>query len=218
MRKHYVILLCIFFLIFSCRKWDKVDDEKIFASYTVSYDASLGLTSVKAGFIYNRNLIQLDEKNLITVNGESLLYNEKSFYYEKNFEGFLHTSLFVWQTGKKTYRNNLTIKPIYFLPELDSINITNNFLFQWGGDTLEKNEMVEIAVESPYALSYKYFYEYQEGAIDVFMSLHVLNEIGMGRKKVELSRIKEVIPGQSNKAGGLLKGVYKSLPDSITFW
>lgn len=130
-----------------------IDQNRIFTSYSVSFNSDVNKTSVTASFTLDKqsessiDQLKLKHPACIKYAGKELLFNENTRSYEKEFLGEKEGTFEYSNTdGVKLYNSSSIPSYVEFLELADSVNLYQDFYIEWEGDTKSAGENIEILV------------------------------------------------------------------------
>ena len=210
--KYFLLLIPVF--LFSCKKdSNEVDQDKIYQSYEISYDANTNLTTYTAEFSLEnkggKNL-KLTGGSRVLVNGESM--SRSGSRYTKSFQGYLAYGTFEFTDTKgKVYTNTVNCED-YIQNDFNS-SLQNNFDVYWyfSGPNLASGETVTVDINSQVADGGQASSSaYNVGATYVRITPSQMNNLHEGQATARTTRSTMLYSGNWTSAGGSMKSEYKS--------
>lgn len=221
MKKTLTYLIVIIALA-SCKKevTSKIDQDKIFTQFRLSYNENTDITTAKATFRFsnaNGTKLQLSDPSTVTVDGAELEWSESEGFYSKELSGFVPQVEFYWvDIDGNGFTNTANIRDIAFSNETidwsysDSINF-----YELPIAGLDSNESVTLTLFGPGDTDDRTFSIDTLGATTITIDSVRLSQVDSGMVTVALEMIysPELIEGTSK--GGTLIGTYRPVDQSF---
>lgn len=218
--KFFALLFISLFFLLSCNKdTSKIDQDKIFQSYEMTYDEDNGQTSFYASF-HKENaegkVLPLGKNSTITINGEPMNRLKKT--YGKTFEGQLTSGTFVFtDEDGKTYTN--TIMPAQPISNGTQTHVNSgvNTYWHFDGAPIGSGEAVTV-----------YIYSYADeggssvsksteaGATSVLLRVADMSTLVSGQGILSIKRSVTFTNGNWTNAGGKKVSNYIPTTQQIT--
>lgn len=224
MSRYSFIILIGFALFFTACESEEADDmrspDDLYASYFLFYNVKENTTQAYVAFCTGGecagNEVELSQNESITFNGEPLLYENNE--YVKKLDGLVNTGTFVWKTADgRTFTNQVQLEPIAFLPDLDTINRSENLELSWNGKPVQSAEVIFLSF--PYILNNDGFTATinTEGAQKLMVPSSELNKVQKpGKREMILERQKFSHVQQGGAIGGIIGAIYRDYKE-VTF-
>lgn len=221
MKKTLAILVVIVGLA-SCKKevTSKIDQDKIFTQYRLSYNENTNVTTAKATFRFNNaagTKLELSEPSTVTVDGSELEWSETEGFYSRELSGFVPQAEFYWvDIDGNGYTNTANIRDISFSNETidwsysDSINY-----YELPIEGLDSNESVTLTLFGPGDTDDRTFSIDTLGATTITIDSVRLSQVDSGLVTVALEMIysPELIEGTTK--GGTITGTYRPIDQTF---
>ena len=220
MKKLVKIYCAIFFgfaslmLNTSCNRENSndVNQDKIYTTYSLVYDANEDKTYARAIFQFSNALgtqLELTSPSDVHFNNDILTFKSGLAYYEKEYAGKVTTGTFTWKdTDGSVYTNSVSIKSIDFPVVLDTIHRTAAYEMFWVGDSLSANHSVTVTINGVLEGDAQYFSQDNINSKSIILAKSQLELLGQGMGTIWMQRI--YTPGllQKTSAGGAISGKY----------
>ena len=200
---------------------DDVDQDRIWARYTLSYNENTNNTTASARFRVGGptgSAVQITGPAYIHFNNESLPFDSVFNIHSRTLSGYVGSGTFEYgDHDNNTFVNNATISNEIDHPAgLTSISRDSDFEYEWQGPPLVANEEVVVTMtdtESP-SNEVEVFSTSSTGATFVMMPQSVLEEITNDNVRLVVRRWHNVEATQTTPEGGRLVTMYR--PEDIT--
>lgn len=215
-------LLFVVLMFCNCQREtsDNVNQDKIWAEYTLHYDANKDVTYARAVFKFSNasgTLLELKEPAEVRFEGELLSFKPALAYYEKQIAGYIDTGTFQYvDLDHDTFVNMVNIiSPIAFPYDLDTLPVTSAYEMFWVGDTLRKNESVTVFIKGTKQNDLQTFITNAEKTVSIIFPLNQLQKLGKGAGLMTMHREYRNSLQQGTSAGGNRVGHYKAIDKNI---
>lgn len=203
-----------------------VNQQRIWTSYELAYDANADVTTAKATFRFGNSLgtpLELTSPSEVRFNGERLLRASGvgTVSYERSFAGLVPSGTFRFtDTEGEVYANGVTLRPAEFPSSLGPIDHDRSYAFDWVGSALAPSEQVTVTLrrltsEDP-ALAV--FPQFADGARSVVMDAGQLRNVSPGTVTLHMTREWTGAPGRTPDAGGKVKLQWVARERSVTIY
>jgi hypothetical protein len=216
------ILLVSALVLSSCKKkGSSIDQNKIFQSYEMSYDAGTNITTFYARFYENSENgkgLLLGETSSITVNGEKMNRNGATYVFNMAGEITVGSFIFTDANGKK-YFNSLAGEQNISNDDQSSVDNNANTDWVFSGNPLNANETIFVLIDS-----------YEEnggnsvssttdiGANHVQIMATDMVNLQPGSARIYTKRSSTLSSGNWTNAGGKKKSVYVSQINDVLIY
>lgn len=105
-------------------------------------------------------LLELSGSSQVTCNGQVLSFKQALSYYEREYPGFVQSGTFVWtDTEGNSFTNTVSINPIGYPSNLDTLSRNQSFELVWTGDLLANNQNVTLTVNGENEADLQIFFQ-----------------------------------------------------------
>lgn len=207
-----IFSISILFLLSSCQTEDSsaVNQTRIFTYYELFYNQNTNKTLALAKFTFGNALgttLELNAPAQVTFNGDLLLQNQITGFYEKEYNGKLTQGTFVYTDLDGNVFTNAT-------PSMDSLSFPNqpqvieitksqDTYIRWVGNPVAENEVVSLT----FAL--KLFTESTLGKDSIRVFANTIQDVNLGPHIGIMDRTKTITPTQKPDAGGRMVVKYR---------
>lgn len=214
---HKILAISALILILvSCKSEgnEKLTQDSIWMSLELYFNDNTDITQASATFRYNGSSgakIQLNDQADILFNGASLIWQSASANYLLELQGFLQSGEFEYTDfDGNVFNNEVTINPIQFPVDFDSIPRPGDFDLYWSGETLGDFETVIVRIDGEIDGELQTFLangigdesiEFGEGQLSLFTE---------GIAEVTMDRSYNPPLQQSHATGGSINGRYRA--------
>lgn len=221
MKKALTFILLIAVLA-SCKKevTNKVDQDKIFTIFELSYNENTDLTTATAEFRFSSLLgtrLELSDGSSVAVNSQNMEWSEQTGNYGAEFSGLVPTAEFVWvDLDGNSFSNTAEIRDIDYPTTLPDYTFADSVsYFMWEGAALDTSESVYIELDGVGTTDTRRFSVDTIGATTITIDSVRLSEIDSGLVNMLLVKRyrPELLDGTSK--GGQITGEYR--PTDRTF-
>jgi hypothetical protein len=192
---------------------EDVNQDKIHTEYELYYDANADKTYARAVFKFGSiigTLLELSGSSQVTCNGQVLTFKQALSYYEREYPGFVQSGTFVWtDTEGNSFTNTVSINPIGYPSNLDTLSRNQSFELVWTGDSLANNQNVTLTVNGENETDLQIFFQDNLNSHSIILEKNKLQNLGAGPGKMYLDRRNMPPLQQKTSAGGLLTGRYR---------
>jgi hypothetical protein len=208
--------------LFSCNREasDTVDQDTIFTSYELFYNANEDKTYARATFQFSNAFgtkLELTQPSEVTFNGDILTFRPALAYYEREYAGFVTSGTFEWNDlDGNVFSNAIEVHPIDYAVGIDTISRAGSFELGWQGEPLEQFEVVTVTVNGENELDAQVFATSNIGAQSIILDKDKLERLGDGPGTVFMDRSYILQPAQATGAGGLVTGRYR--PENLAVY
>lgn len=201
----------------ACKKeiTSNIDQDKIFTHFKLAYDANTDQTLATATFRFS-NLIgtrlKLSDPSTVTIDGESIEWNNEEGYYEKTYTGLKPTAVFDWvDLDGKVFSDTVQIRDIDYPNPLPTLSHDSAIaFFSWAGAApLEMNERVRLEIDGVGETDTRVFATDTLGDTDITIDSLKLSQVDSGSVNLMLKKFYSTEPFDGTSAGGLLEGSYR---------
>lgn len=217
--KQLLFLLIPVVLLFSCKKDSaKVNQNKIYQTYRITYNAGTNQTTFTARFNEKKETgkaLKLSEGSNVTINGDVM--QRSGSVYTTTYNGYYNTGTFVFTDTKgKTYTNTI-------YGEQSISNDINYYLdnsapkyWYFGGNSIETGETVTINIQSQATDGGSATAQnYNVGAFYVYMTVSDMSSLQPGFATLTTKRVSETVNGNWTSVGGRMESTYTSPSSTI---
>jgi len=201
----------------SCNRENSIDvnQDKIYTTYILIYDANEDKTYARAVFQFSNAVgtqLQLTAPSEIYFNNDILTFKNALAYYEKEYAGKISSGTFKWKNTNGTeYTNSVSITPIGFPANLDTIHRNAAYEMFWVGDSLSANHSVSLTVNGVLENDAQYFTQNNVNSKSIILSLNQLQALGQGAGTLWMQRVYNPALVQKTSAGGAIYGKYTAV-------
>lgn len=221
MRSILFLALSAAFIV-SCKKdSSKVNQDKIFQTYKIVYDAETNKTTFYAQFNEekeNGKDLELTGSSSITVNGEAM--SRSGSVYSMTVNGFSSTGTFVFtDTDGKTFTNTITGEQSIGNDSGSYLDMNSANYWYFSGANIASGETVNVSVvsnsDSGKSASAS---SSTSGNGYVLMTVSNMSNLITGDATAVTKRTSETTSGNWTSAGGKLVSTYASTKSIITVY
>lgn len=212
------LTLVTFLLLSSCQTEDSsaVNQTRIFTYYELFYNENTNKTLALAKFTFGNALgttLELNAPAQVTFNGDLLLQNQISGFYEKEYNGKITQGTFVYTDLDDNVFTNTTpqMDSLQFpaQPQVIDISKAQDTYIRWVGNPVAENEVVSLT----FAL--KLFTQSTIGKDSIRVFANSIQDVNIGPHVGIMDRTKTVTPAQKPDAGGKLVIKYRPQNKSL---
>lgn len=139
----------------SCKKevTKNIDQDKIWASFALSYDQNTDKTIATAKFRFNTGkgtLLELSDPSTVMLDGTEIDWLADSAFYQMELTGFVPSGEFTWvDLNGNMFANTVEIHDVDFPAVLDTLHYSDSVTyFMWaGGLPLDSFEAVKLTLD-----------------------------------------------------------------------
>lgn len=216
MRNTALFILAVVTLA-ACKKeiTSNIDQDKIFTHFKLAYDANTDQTMATATFRFSNldgTRLKLSDPSTVTIDGESIDWNDEQGYYEKTYTGLKPTGVFDWtDLDGKAFSDTVEIRDIDFPDPIPTFSHDSAVAyFTWAGATpLEMNEQVKLEIDGVGETDTRVFSTDTLGDTNIMIDSLKLSQVDSGLVNLFLEKRYAVEPFDGTSAGGLLVGTYR---------
>jgi len=213
------ILLIAAIVLGACKKkGSSIDQNKIFQSYEMSYDAGTNITTFYARFYENSENgkgLLIHEYGGITVNGEKMNRNGAVYVFTMAGEITVGSFIFTDANGKK-YFNSLANEQSINNDDESSIDNNSNTDWVFSGNPLNTSETISVLIDSYEENGgNSVSYTTDIGANHVQVTATDMTNLQPGSARIYTKRSSTMSSGNWTNAGGKKKSEYVSAISDI---
>lgn len=192
-----------------------VNQQRIWTSYELEYDANSDVTTAKATFRFGNSLgtpLELTSPSEVRFNGERLARVAQPgtgmVSYERSYAGLVSSGTFRFvDVEGEAYSNTTSARPVEFPASLGPVDNDASYAFDWVGSALAPNEQVQVTLWrlSGGSASLAVFPQQQDGARGVIMDAQQLRNVAPGTVTLRMERTWTTTPVRTPDAGGRLQ-------------
>lgn len=192
-----------------------VNQQRIWTSYELEYDANSDVTTAKASFRFGSSLgtpLELTNPSEVRFNGDRLARVAQPgtglVTYERTYAGLVSSGTFRFvDVEGEAYSNTAAARPVEFPAALGPIDNDASYAFDWVGSALAANEQVQVTLWrlSGGTASLAVFPQSQDGARGVIMDALQLRNVAPGAVSLRMERTWTTTPTRTPDAGGRLQ-------------
>lgn len=219
--KKTLLLLAAIAAFASCNKevTSKIDQDKIFTEYELSYNQNTDVTTATATFRFSNELgtrLMLSEPSVVTVDGNAMEWSADNGYYEKSYSGLVATAEFSWtDLDGNVFVNTAEIRDVDFPGTLPTFSLDSSVnYFMWAGLALDSAELVALTVEQEDGAAKRTFSADTVGATTITIDSTKLSAIDAGLVNLVLEKQYSLELMEATSKGGLLIGTYRPTDQS----
>jgi len=220
----FLILIAFSTMLFisNCQREtsDNVNQDKIWAEYTLHYDANKDITYARAVFKFSNatgTLLELKTPAEVRFEGELLSFKPALAYYEKQISGYTNQGIFQYiDLDNDTFKNQVTIlSPVGFPADLDTLPVTAAYEMFWTGDSLAANEAITVFIKGTKQNDLQTIITNNQYAKSIIFPLNQLQKLGTGAGLMTMNREFRTILENGTSAGGNRVGHYKAVDRNV---
>ncbi len=225
MKNKFLITLLIgltMVMVFSrCAKENSsdVNQDRIYASYELFYNANEDKTYARASFRFGNptgTLLELTSPSEVRFNNDILSFKPALVYYEKEYAGFINTGSFVWtDTDGNSFTNTADFHTINYPIGLDTINRNAAFEMFWQGDSLQASEVVYLTINGVLEGDAQVFTQSNINSKSIILAMNKLQLLGQGNGQLWLDRTFSPALQQKTSAGGAIISKYRPINKQV---
>lgn len=208
----------------SCVREDSssVDQDKIWTSYELFYNANEDKTYARATFRFSNatgtNLELVDAAG-VEVDGQSMTWKPLLAYYETTFTGFKNTVEFIYNDlDGEVFNNTVEILHDIAFPSVDSIDKSSAYDLEWIGEGLESQESVVVTINGINEGDARVFTQASIGSQSITLDKDKIGQLPEGEADLWLERYYTTAPSQVTSASGLSVSKYRAVNAKIYFY
>jgi hypothetical protein len=207
----------------ACKKevTDKIDQDKIYTIFDLSYDENTDLTTATAEFRFNNlngTRLELSDPSTVTVNGDAMEWSEETGNYMKQYSGFTPSAEFNWvDLDGNSFTNTANIVDIAYPSTLPTYTYADSInYFMWQGAPLDSFESVVLEFDGPGETDRTVFPAVDTiGATTITIDSTRLSRLDSGLVTTILVKTYKPELEEGTSKGGQLTGKYQ--PSNRTF-
>ena len=213
----WILMTFLYLSLSSCHKENSedVNQDRIYTSYELFYNANEDKTYAKASFRFGNitgTLLELTNPSEVRFNDQLLSFKPALVYYEKDFAGLIQNGSFTWKdTEGNTFTNTINLRPINYPAMIDTIYRNAAYEFFWQGDSLLANEIVSLTVNGVLEGDAQIFTQSNIHSKSIILALNKLQLLGEGQGQLWLDRTLNPPLTEKTSAGGVMSGRYRPL-------
>ncbi len=217
----WVLMTFLYISLTSCHKENSedVNQNRIFASYELLYDANHDKTYARASFRFGNStgtLLELTAPSEVRFNNELLSFKPAFVYYEKDFAGLVQNGSFTWKdTEGVSYTNPINLHLINYPIALDTIQRNASYEFFWQGDSLSSNELVTLTINGVLEGDVQLFTQTNIQSNSIILAMNKLQLLGEGQGQLWLDRTFSPPLTEKTSAGGNISSRYRPINKSV---
>lgn len=208
--------LTLLLLLTSCESEssDDVNQDKIFAMYSLDYSAEEDKSYAEAAFRFGNALgtaLELENPAKIEFNGNMMQWVDLLAFYRKEIGGPLDSGTFVFTDGDlNEFTNSAVLAPSIALPNIDSIPSSSSYTLTWVGDPVAADEEITVTMDGLGESDYMLFKESAPGSTSIVLDKDDLQSIIGGEATIQIKRKVSYDLQQASSEGGMLSSTWKS--------
>jgi len=219
-----ILSVATFLFFANCQREtsDNVNQDKIWAEYTIHYDANKDITYARAVFKFSNatgTLLELKSPAEVRFEGELMSFKPALAYYERQIAGYTNQGTFQYvDLDNDTFKNKVSIlSPIAFPAALDTLPVTAAYEMFWVGDSLglAANESVTVFIKGTKQNDLQTIITNNQYAKSIIFPLNKLQKLGTGAGLMTMHREYRTILEKGTSAGGNRVGHYKAVDRNI---
>ncbi len=215
------ILTTLFFIGCRSEESELVDQDTIYTTYELFYNANQDITYARAWFRFGNALgtpLRLSDPSEVTFNGNLLTFIGELSYYEKEFSGFISNGTFEFTDIKgEKYENSITTPVITFASDIDTISRNSSYELFWTGGIILENERVGVFVNGENENDAQVATTNDIGSESIILPKNNLEQIGKGPGIIYMDRTYEIEVIQGTSKGGRIRGRYRAENEAVYF-
>lgn len=217
----FIIGLGLLFLNSRCAKENSsdVNQDRIYASYELFYNANEDKTYARASFRFGNptgTLLELTAPSEVRFNNDLLSFKPALAYYEKEYAGLINTGSFTWtDTDGNSFTNSINMHAIDYPALLDTINRNAAFEMFWQGDSLQANEVVYLTINGVLEGDAQIFTQSNVNSKSIILAMNKLQLLGEGNGHLWLDRTYSPALQQKTSAGGAITSKYRPINKQV---
>jgi hypothetical protein len=217
----WIIIVITLFSVSSCHKENSedVNQNRIYASYEVFYNANEDKTYARASFRFGNatgTLLELTSPSEVRFNNELLSFKPALVYYEKDFAGMIQSGSFQWKdTDGNSFTNSINFHPINYPANIDTIHRNAAYEFFWQGDSLVANELVTLTINGVLEGDAQIFTQTNINSKSIILAMNRLQLLGEGQGQLWLDRNYSPALTEKTSAGGTINARYRPVNKTV---
>lgn len=208
-------------LLGACKKEvsKNIDQDKIWTSFTLSYDENADVTTATAQFRFsteNGTLLELSDPSTVMLDGTEMEWLSEEAFYQTELAGFVPSGEFTWvDLDGNMFTNTVNIQDIAFPFNVDGLHYNDSVTyFMWEGVALDSFETVVLEIDGSGPTDTKRFTVDSLNATTITIDAQTLSLVlsdSMAGNVVELRLQKKYNPPlqEETSKGGERVGVYR---------
>jgi len=213
--------LLLLMLLSACARENSIDvnQDKIYASYELFYDANQDKTFARATFKFSNALgtnLELTSPSEVRFNGDLLTFKTGLAYYEKEYAHLVSSGTFIWKDANSAaFQNSISYKNINYPAVLDTIHRNAAYELFWQGDSLTANESVVLTVNGVLEGDLQVFTQDNINSKSIILAQNQLQILGQGNGTLWMDRYYTPAITQKTSAGGSISGRYRPINKTV---
>ena len=209
-----IIFVALLFTSCESENSSDVNQDRIYAVYTLIYDADEDLTNANARFHFGNPIgtpLKLTPPSYVELNNTKLLFKNTFAFYKKSFDKKILNGTFCWKDvdGEKYY-NSVSLKEVSFPSGLTEISNDRSFELEWIGPAIGRNQSVSLEIDGDYGTEHSYITEDARGSRSIFIPKSVLRNFTKNRKATfRIEFVNNPDLDEPTSAGGRISGTYR---------
>lgn len=199
----------------SCIREDStnVNQDSIWVSYELYYDANTDITTAKATFRFGGitgTKLELTDPSFVSFEGEPLDFKSISATYEHEMAGYVQDGEFYFiNLDNTTYHNYVEMRPIAFDASLDAIDNSGSYELEWIGAPITDGELVSVWIDGENEGDAQLFLSGDDNDTSMILPLDQLENIGEGTASARIERAFFNEVQEASPTGALINGRYR---------
>lgn len=203
-----VVLIGVVTVAISCEAFnsDDVNQQKIFTSYYLKYDADLNETHAYATFKFGSNYLKLKDPAYVSFKYDKMIKSDILGFvsYDLVYRGLMNSGLFYYQDADgNEYQNNVVVvDPISFSDSFSSLSISDGGELFWDGPVISAGQSVSFTIyndETNFLIS-----TIAIGANSIAIQENEIPEELKGNVNIKVCRSKSTDADESPEKGGTI--------------
>jgi hypothetical protein len=212
---HVIIIASLIYIFSSCESEDSsfVNQDRIYTSYELFYNANTDMTYARATFKFGNSagtLLDLSEGSYVSFNGDTLSFMPLLAYYEKSYAGYVDAGVFEFvDLDGNIFTNTISIHEVQFPDSIETIAQNQSYEFDFVGDLLLDNEVITLTFDGPFENDLEINNFYESGVNSVILSAVFTANLSLGENTVYMDRKYQPELVNTTSAGGHITGRYR---------
>jgi hypothetical protein len=199
-----------------------VEQDRIYASYWLFYDAAGDTTDARAQFRFGSAIgttLSLGAPASVAFDGQAMAFNALLDWHEVRVAGDTGGGAFVYTDAEGREHVNQVVppRPIHFGDVPATLPLDAAYTLRWVGEPIGEGEDLEVVVAS--AANHFVFVRVDQaapGATEVVLPADKLAAVGPGPALISLRRHRDTAPAEAPAAGGLVRTTYQPPDRAVT--
>ncbi|MBD2767064.1 hypothetical protein IC235_04040 [Hymenobacter sp. BT664] len=218
-----LVVTSLAFGLSSCQKEDSdnVNQDRIYADYSLVYDKGENKTFARAAFRFGNvtgTALELKAPSEVRFGSDAPTFVPGVNYYERSYPGLQNQITFTFKDiNGKTFTNSISaLEPIEFPASFTTLTKGTAYPLSWDGPVVRPGEFVDVTLDGAGPTDpIQSFLQLQAGATSLTLDADRIGRVDNGAGRVAISRTRNGALQQGTSAGGTLTSRYQGQSKTI---